>query len=552
MKTRRVLPVLLLATLLAGAVPARAQELGLTDRLAALAKTWGFLKYYDNGVVLSDRDWDGVLIESLPRVKRAVAKDAFNHEILMLVRAAGMEDQTRNPEIPPRDADLAWMDDKRLFHGVTRALLNEIYLCHQYYDNRYVMRREGSGEAYFPAELSDDDMADPAEDYKLLALFRFWNIIHYFFPYRSLMDKDWDSVLEAFIPKVMSTRSAQDYHLAMAELAAFLNDGHAMASSQAMDDLWGANWAPARARWVEGKMVVVKAFPALLGGADLRTGDVITALDGVPVEDLRRDRSKYISASNEPFLDQRLCWFLLRSKTGNMTLSLDRFGAALDVRIPCLPKATVDQAEAAAWPSPGYSLRPGNIGYAHLKALQADEVATMFSQFRDTVGIVFDLRNVPNPTLYEICKFLYPKPLEFARPVTPSMRFPGKFESALPAFVAGPAQESEAYYRGRVVIVVDEDTLSRGEFTTMALRAAPGAVVVGGRTAGADGNVSSIELPGGITVTFTGTSSVYYNHYQTQRNGIVPDIVVRPTLDGIRAGRDECLERAFDYALNGR
>jgi C-terminal processing protease CtpA/Prc len=447
--------------------------------------------------------------------------------------------------------DFAWMDDTRVFHPVTSALLNEIYLCHQYYDNRYVMRREESGEAYFPTEKPYADMDDPSEDYKLLALFRFWNIIQYFFPYRSLADADWDAVLKTFISKVMATRTALDYHLAMAELTSFLNDGHAMAASQRLDDLWGTNWAPARARWVEGRMVVVKTLPALLEAADLRTGDIITALDGVPVEDLRRDRRKYISASNEPFLDQRLCWFLLRSRTGSLTLSLDRFGAAVEVRIPCHPRATVDNAETAALPAPAYSLRQGSVGYAHLKALQADEVAEMFDLFSETAGIVFDLRNVPGPTLYEICKFIYPKLLEFARPLTPSMRFPGKFELVLPAFMAGPGVPSDASYRGRVVIVVDEDTISRGEFTTMALRAAPGAVVVGARTAGADGNVSTFELPGGITVKFTGTSSIYYNHYQTQRNGILPDIVVRPTLEGLRAGRDECLERAFDYARTG-
>jgi hypothetical protein len=226
-RTKSFLTVLFLASILAGALPAHSQELGLTERLAALAKTWGFLKYYDNGVILGANDWDAVLIESLPRVKKAGTKDAFNHEILMLVRAAGMEDQTRNPEIPAKDAAFAWMDDKRIFHPVTRAVLNEIYLCHQYYDNRYVMRREGSGEAYFPDEIPYEDMDDPAEDYRLLALFRFWNIIHYFFPYRNLMDEDWDSVLETFIPKIIATRAAEDYNLAMAELSGFLNDGHA-------------------------------------------------------------------------------------------------------------------------------------------------------------------------------------------------------------------------------------------------------------------------------------------------------------------------------------
>ena len=46
-------------------------------------------------------------------------------------------------------------------------------------------------------------------------------------------------------------------------------------------------------------------------------------------------------------------------------------------------------------------------------------------------------------------------------------------------------------YEGKIVILVDEVTLSSAEYTTMALRTAPGAMVVGSTTAGADGNASS-------------------------------------------------------------
>ena len=34
---------------------------------------------------------------------------------------------------------------------------------------------------------------------------------------------------------------------------------------------------------------------------------------------------------------------------------------------------------------------------------------------------------------------------------------------------------------------------------------------------------------------------------QLQRIGVQPDIVVQPTVDGTRAGRDEVLERAVRY-----
>ena len=83
----------------------------------------------------------------------------------------------------------------------------------------------------------------------------------------------------------------------------------------------------------------------------------------------------------------------------------------------------------------------------------------------------------------------------------------------------------------------------------MAFRAVPGAVVVGSTTAGADGNVSSFALPGGLSTMISGIGVFYPDKKPTQRIGIVPDVVVRPTVTGIRAGRDEVLEEALRQIL---
>ena len=69
---------------------------------------------------------------------------------------------------------------------------------------------------------------------------------------------------------------------------------------------------------------------------------------------------------------------------------------------------------------------------------------------------------------------------------------------------------------------------------------------------GADGNVTYISLPGGIRTLFTGLGVYYPDGRPTQRIGIVPDIVVRPTVVGVRAGRDEVLDRALEYIRTGR
>jgi C-terminal processing protease CtpA/Prc len=94
-------------------------------------------------------------------------------------------------------------------------------------------------------------------------------------------------------------------------------------------------------------------------------------------------------------------------------------------------------------------------------------------------------------------------------------------------------------------MLVDETTQSQAEYTTMAFRSAPQSVVVGSTTAGADGNVSEIPLPGGARTMISGLGVFYPDKTPTQRVGIIPDIEVRPTIAGIRTGRDELLEEAF-------
>ena len=78
----------------------------------------------------------------------------------------------------------------------------------------------------------------------------------------------------------------------------------------------------------------------------------------------------------------------------------------------------------------------------------------------------------------------------------------------------------------------------------MGFRTAPGAIVIGSTTAGADGNVSTVLLPGGYSSYVSGLGVFYPDKRPTQRVGIVPDIVVAPTMEGIRAGRDELIEEA--------
>lgn len=107
----------------------------------------------------------------------------------------------------------------------------------------------------------------------------------------------------------------------------------------------------------------------------------------------------------------------------------------------------------------------------------------------------------------------------------------------------------EPHYSGKVVILVDESSMSQAEYTAMAFRSAPKAIVVGSTTAGADGNVSPFPLPGGVHTMISGISVFYPDKTPTQRIGIVANIVVESTIAGVRKARDEVLEEAMRQIL---
>jgi C-terminal processing protease CtpA/Prc len=118
---------------------------------------------------------------------------------------------------------------------------------------------------------------------------------------------------------------------------------------------------------------------------------------------------------------------------------------------------------------------------------------------------------------------------------------PGLFTET-DAMVCG--EENKNAYGGKLIILVNEISQSQAEYTAMALRSVPGAIVVGSTTSGADGNVSDFTLPGGLRSMISGIGVFYPDGKPTQRVGIVPDHTVLPTISGVKAGRDELLEFA--------
>ena len=107
-------------------------------------------------------------------------------------------------------------------------------------------------------------------------------------------------------------------------------------------------------------------------------------------------------------------------------------------------------------------------------------------------------------------------------------------------------------YRGKIVVLIDDRAVSAAEHTCLFLEAAAGATFIGTATDGTDGEETYMQLPGGVEMRFTGQEVLHADGRQLQQVGVQPNIRVSPTLRGLRAGKDEVLERALRVVQTGK
>ena len=388
----------------------------------------------------------------------------------------------------------------------------------------------------------------PATAYRILAGYRWWNAIHYFYPYKHLIGEDWSATLPSSIRLLEAARDSLEYAQAAAEMVTHIHDSHgSVAESAVLRNFFGAVPVGVQLQYVSGQPVVISiADDSATKASGIAVGDVILKVDGEDVGARRARRARYLAYSTPQSLDYKIAARLLwgiDSTPARLTVR-DRNERVRELSLPRRGSlGTLIQYPRAG---PIMKMLPGNIGYADLSLLSVAMVDSMFEMFRNTKAIILDDRGYPQGTAWAIAPRLTDKETvgaaAFQRPLVMS---PDSVEWTTYNFIQYTPQTTQWRYHGKTVLLVDERTVSQAEHTGLFFEAANKTLIVGSPTTGANGDVTSVVLPGGLYAWFSGHDVRHADGRQLQRLGLQPDVVVRPTLAGIRAGRDEVLERAL-------
>ena len=525
----------------------------MVENLALLAKVWGFLKYYHPTVASGEYNWDYVLFRAMASMLTVKNHHERNFLLYRLAEGLGDFNTVRRLNIPNSKSmkmlpDWHWIDDSETLGDELSRKLNAVKMARRENQHYYIGFHSRSHDSPKFRRENDYPHISPNDDgYRMLGLFRFWNMVQYFYPYRYQLQNEWYDTLIEFIPKVAQADSS-NYLQVFANLVAKLNNPQTHIVSAFPN--FGNNAPPLRIRYVEDKPVVVSNFSVEGNHVELLPGDVITKINQKPVDEITKqikvklEMSRFVSPNG---INHFIMNNLLLTHDENMQIEYLRDGGVFIANLRCFPPETLHSYRINAVPV-GHDLLTDEVGYFYPGIFDVAMMNEAMFKFRNTKGIIVDLRN-PSLTYnwaYVLARYINSAPVDFAKNTRVDLQIPGLFTYSAPQRIGA---RNRRPYRGKVVVLVDNTTNRYGELTAMAFRALPNTVIIGSATGGGDGRllsntVSGFQLPGNIFGQIS-TQGIYYPDGKGITNvGIVPDIEVKPTIKGISEGKDELIEKA--------
>ena len=525
--------------------------------LAIVGQVWGFLKYHHPYAGSGEVNWDAELFKILANTLKCNNLRELSHSLEAYIDSLSKVKKCDDCKILSSSKVFMAPDYGDLF---TRKLLSESLTNKLKYiqqnrsikQNYWVKKEPSLGYPLFVNEKSYDQMLFPDTGYRLLSLFRYWSIINYYSPYREITEYNWNQVLKDFIPQFVATENAKQYTLATLRLIATIKDTHANIFNNypTLESIKGKYRVPFRSEFVEHKLIVSGYRTDTLGiQGKVKIGDIIVSINGQRIEKLVKRYLPITPASNYDTQLRDLPWnYLMRSNDEEMQFVVKRNGKVIKLNIPTLKGKSTYTAPKQKEKGPYYLIND-QIGYVNAGRYLNSELALMEKMFTKTKGIIVDLREYPSDFMpYTFASYLKSFKSMFLKWSTVEYSSPGTFVITDSAY-NGPSKNGESY-NGKVVVIVNSDTQSQGEFTTMALQSSPNVSVIGSQTAGADGEVSTIVLPGGIYTRISSKGIFYPDNSPSQGTGVKINRIVKPTIKGIMDGKDELLEKAINILIN--
>jgi C-terminal processing protease CtpA/Prc len=409
--------------------------------------------------------------------------------------------------------------------------------------------------AFSDARITDDtvSVAPLSREQRIAGLLKLWFWVGHFYAYLDYAEGDWRRLVSEWLPHVEAATDSRAYYRVLEEIGATLHDGHTWLVHPLVPydgktpPPGGVFGPPIYLAWVGDRLAIaqVDSSDAALG---IAPGDEVLRIEGQPVREFEREARRYrsISRAGDPVPPT---WFIWGGQNTPLELEIRTRTGTRSVTLPRSRNAFGGYGWSA-WDHPLFEVLPGNIGYLNLGKLDSPQKQdSALAALAGTRGIILDDRSFASRdadlNLYRFLTATAP----WMAPIHAITFQHGGYEPVR-AFgtsrmwdVPAAFEPDSRKFRGPLVVLTAGLKQSSGESLAIWLRINHRATFVGEPTNGTTGSLQRITLPGGALFSFTGNAFVFPEGARYHGVGVVPDVLVRATFAGLRAGRDEVYER---------
>lgn len=508
------------------------------------SRIWGFAKYHHPAFASRSINADAEYFCLLNEVLQA--PDSMKNDIcLKWISGLGpyaIRDKEDDENIETFN-DFNWISDS-LYLG--KALSDSLMRLRNAdpENNRYV-KQTPVNVSYIETQYSDIPKDDVA--YRLLGVAKFWNAVDSYSPNRNLTDRPWDDVLAEYI--ALAFDRSISFSALYSRMVSELCDTHV---NSWYVPIFGGRFVPLMCQFAEDRLFVTDTCSLVPNNFEI--GDEIILIDSVsPIKRLD-ELAPYIPHSNRSSLLRDGSYATLLTVKNEACVEYVRGGKTYTTMISSVDGSKFVNRRFSSQNTstkPGFKEVAGGIGYINISNLTCKDEQDLENFLASCDKLIIDLRAYPAEydVLHKLLPtFFFSQAREAAEVLLPQAHRPGSFIRTTVS--TRKTSDPDKLYKGKVVLLVNAHSQSMSEYFTMFLQTIPGSVTVGSQTAGADGDVTRIQLPY-ASFNITGAGICYPDGTNAQRNGVKIDKVVEPSAEGMIRGVDEQLQAAIDYLQGG-
>lgn len=517
------------------------------QKIETWVKVWGFLKYNHPRVAAGVTDWDGIFAAHLNVLDKLNTEDEINKAYLELLNSLGTvklcdgckivvtQDTSNNINFNElwKNTELSPLLVKRLDFIRANRNLEKNYYVQFYRDIQLPLFNNERIVSFDPL---------PNRERRLLALARYWNVINYFYPYKNLMQQDWDAVLPQMIPLFVASTTDFGYQYTILLMTKYLEDSNAFVGSELLKTRIGTyrpsfSIANVKEKW----LVETMEIDSLSATSNVLLGDEILAIDGRRIEEAVDEQEELLSYSNDRTRNTALATTLLNGNSDHVALSVLRYKDTINILTPrylvsdFMPDS--DFNEELPW-----KVINGTIGYIDVARFLKRDQVPMQQTFRNLNHLIVDLRSYEIPSGNNLDNYLVLKNRVFAQVIEPNAKAIGSFIEKKRTHENKNAKNA---FGGKIYVLINEKTRGQAELLALLLKGSDRVKLIGTSTAGTLGLITKLQLPGKVEVFFTGRGIMAADRSNIQKVGIAPDIEVFKKQEDISLGKDTLLEETL-------